>query len=414
MRTALFSAGAALWLALVCACQSPIVGASCKRGFSLCGASCVDLKADYRNCGSCGQSCGRFICDKGHCSSEILVDGGTPAADGGKDAGSDSGLVDAGDAGSMDAGRSDAGPAPDAGLMGCSVGFQECTGVCINPAVDPQHCGDCDLACDAEERCSAGRCSPQCDAMLADCGGMCFDLMKDPEHCGSCSVRCTSGICELGMCADAIAGQSVVIGHDFSAANIAMQRLLGNAVFLAQGAPVRVLVYRGEADATSVAGVEHAIDVVKAELGREWLRKDAIESLVPLQLSAADVLLVHAQVQASNSSLRKLGQEWGNALAQFVATGGVVVLIEAPSAQNAGTFQLLAPAGLFEADARESISTQQLLVQTPGLGVAVRVPDRYMSSRNSVHFRGVSTPGTFVVVDKDMLPVLVQRVIISR
>jgi hypothetical protein len=411
MRTALLPVCTALWLALLCACQSPIVGAACKRGFTVCGARCVDLNADYRNCGSCGQSCGRFVCDKGHCSSEILVDAGMPAADGGVDASMDSGPVDAG---GVDAGNPDAGPNPDAGLMGCAVGFQDCAGVCINPAVDPQHCGGCDLSCAAQERCSAGRCSPQCEDPLTDCGGMCFDLMTDPEHCGSCSVRCTSGICELGMCADAIAGQSVVIGHDFSAANIAMQRLLGNAVFLAQGAPVRVLEYRGESDATSVAGVEHAIDVVKAELGREWLRTDAIESLVPLQLSAADVLLVHAQVQASNSSLRKLGQEWGNALAQFVATGGVVVLIEAPSAQNAGTFQLLEPASLFEADARESIVTQQLLVQTPGLGVAVRVPDRYMSTRNSVHFRGVSTPGTFVVVDKDMLPVLVQRVIISR
>jgi hypothetical protein len=271
--------------------------------------------------------------------------------------------------------------------------------MCINPAVDPQHCGGCDVSCAEEERCSAGRCSPQCEDPLTDCNGMCFDVMTDPDHCGSCSLSCASGICEMGMCADAIAGQAVVIGHDFTAANIAMQR---------------VLVYRGETDPTSVAGVEHAIDVVKAELGREWLRTDAIEALVPLQLSAADVLLVHAQVQASNSSLHKLGQEWGTALAQFVATGGVIVLIEAPSAQNAGTFQLLAPAHLFEADARESISTQQLLVQTPGLGVAVRVPDRYMSTRNTVHFRGVSTPGTFVVVDQDMLPVLVQRVIISR
>jgi hypothetical protein len=243
---------------------------------------------------------------------------------------------------------------------------------------------------------------------------MCFDLMTDPDHCGSCSNRCKSGICELGMCADAIAGQAVVIGHDFSAANTAMQRLAGNAVFLAQGAPVRVLVYRGDADATSIAGVERAIDVVKSETGRDWQRTDAIEALVPLQLGAADVFLVHAQVQASNSSLRKLGQQWGNALAQFASTGGVIVLIEAPSAQNAGTFQLLAPAHIFEATARETITTQQLSVQTPGLGVAVRVPDRYMSAKNSVHFRGVGTPGTFVVVDKESLPVLVQRVIIAR
>mgnify|MGYP006335662853 CR=1 FL=1 len=411
MRTSLVWVCAAMWLALLSACQSPIVGASCKRGFSLCGASCVDLKADYRNCGSCGQSCGRFVCDKGHCSTQILIDGGTPAADGGlRDAGLDSGLLDAG----TDAGSTDSGVVPDAALPGCSVGEQECAGTCINPAVDPTHCGGCGVTCTPEERCSRGMCRPQCESTLTDCDGICFDVTTDPDHCGGCNVRCASGICEMSVCADAIAGQAVLVGHDFSAANIAMQRLLGNAVFLAQGAPVRVLVYQGESDATSVAGVEHAIDVVKAELGREWQRTDAIEALVPLQLSAADVLLIHAQVQASNSSLRKLAQEWGNALSRFVETGGVIVLIDAPSTQNSGTFQLLTPAQLFDADARESVATQQLIVQTPGLGVAVRVPDRYMSMRNTVHFRGVSTPGTFAVVDKDMLPVVIQRVIILR
>jgi len=415
MARARFWLWAALWLAFLCACESPIVGASCKDGYSLCGSRCVDLRADYRNCGSCGNSCGRFVCDNGRCSAEILHDAGMPTADGGRP---DGGGLDAGqpDAGG-DAGRADAGGDPDsgferdAGLGGCSVGYQQCSGVCINPSTDREHCGSCDVVCAADERCSAGSCSPQCAAELTDCDGMCFDLQTDPEHCGGCSTRCKSGICELGMCADAIAGQAVVVGHDFSAANTVMQRLAGNAVFLAQGAPVRVLVYRGDGDATSMAGVERAIDVVKAETGRDWLRTDAIEALVPLQLSAADVFLIHAQVQASNSSLRKLGQEWGNALAEFVSTGGVIVLIEAPSVQNAGTYQLLAPSHIFEASARETIATQRLTVQTPGLGVAVRVPARYMSARNSVHFRGVSTPGTFVVVDEDSLPVLVQRVI---
>jgi len=416
MHRALLWTCAAVWIVLAAACESPIVGASCRTGYTQCGSRCVDLQGDYRNCGRCGNSCGRFVCDHGSCSSEVLHDGGMPAADGGKpDAALDAGLLDAGDAGG-NAPRwdDDGGFDPDAGLGGCSVGTQDCSGTCVNPKTDPQHCGGCDVACGPEERCSAGSCGPNCADTLTDCDGVCLDVTRDPEHCGSCTTRCTSGICENGTCADAIAGQVVVVGHDFTAANTAMQRLLGNAVFLAKGAPVRVLVYYGEADATSAAGVERAVDVVKGEIGRDWLRTEAIESLVPLQLSAADVLLVHAQVQASNSSLRKLGQEWGNALAQFVATGGVIVLIEAPSTSNAGTHQLLAPAHIFEAQSREAISMQQLIVQTPGLGVALRVPDRYVSTRNSVHFRGVTTPGTLVVVDKDMLPVLVQRVILAR
>jgi hypothetical protein len=216
------------------------------------------------------------------------------------------------------------------------------------------------------------------------------------------------------MCGGSIAGQAVVIGHDLIASNDAIIRLVGNAVFLASGAPVRVLVYRGDADPASVAGVEAAIDAAKQTLGREWQRIEAIESLVPLQLSAADVLLVHAQAGATRDTIDRLGQEWGNAMAQFVSQGGVIVVIEAPSDLNDGTFHLLEPSNIFSAASRESVAAQQLTVRTPGLGVAVRVPDRYMSEEHTVHFRGVSMRGSFVVVDKDQLPVVVQRVIVAR
>ena len=385
------------------ACESPIVGLECREGFSLCGNSCVDLRSDFRNCGQCDNSCGRFVCERGTCSSEQTRDGGT---DGGTfDAGSDAGRDAATD--EEDAGRFN----PDAGLSGCSVGYQDCDGVCANPSNDPRHCGSCGNVCPAGMFCTSGICAPECEAALTQCGALCVDEERDPDHCGACSNRCTSGICELGSCADAIAGQAVVIGHDFSSANTAMQRLIGNAVFLGLGAPVRVLVYTGDADPASSMGVERAIDVVKAETGRDWQRVEAIEALVPLQLSAADVLLIHAQVEASNSALRKLGEQWGNALAQFVSIGGVVIVVEAPSARNSGTFQVLQPARIFLASGREEIEPQVLSVQTPGLGVAVRVPDRYMSLDHTVHFNGVTSPGTVVVTDRDALPIVVQRVI---
>jgi hypothetical protein len=398
----------AVLLALSCAaCQSPIVGLECRAGFSLCGNTCVDLRSDFRNCGQCDNSCGRFVCERGTCSEEQVRDGGM-------DAGSDTGTPP------PEAGPGDAGPAddggfePDTGLPGCSVGFQDCDGVCANPSTDPQHCGACGVACTDGMFCSAGSCAPACETELTQCGALCVDAQRDPDNCGDCTRRCTSGICELGGCADAIAGQAVVIGHDFSNANLAMQRLLGNAVFLGLGAPVRVLVYSGDAAPASRQGVEAAIDVVKAETGRDWQRIDAIEALVPLQLSAADVLLIHAQVEASNSTLRKLGEQWGNALAQFVTRGGVVILVEAPSERNNGTFQVLEPARIFTARSREEIEAHALTVQTPGLGVAVRVPDRYVGLSHTVHFNAVTSPGTRVVTDRDNQPVVVQRVISPR
>ena len=403
----LFSGALLLFSCMLLSCKSPIVGAECRPGFELCGDQCVDLRADFRHCGACDRGCGRFICEEGQCSTEALHDAGTDAATAdppdataytGSDAAADSGVLFE----------------PDAGLPGCLIGELECASECVNPNTDARHCGRCGSACASGEVCSAGSCMAQCELPLTLCNNRCFDLQYEPEHCGRCGRRCTSGICELGVCADAIAGQTVVIGHDFSNANNAMQRLAGNAVFLAPGAPVRVLVYEGEADQASIAGVEAAIDVVKKETGRDWQRIVAIEALVPLQLSAADVLLVHAQAGARKSTLTKLGLQWGNAMAQFVALGGVIVLFDAPSSTNDGTYRVLEAAQIFAARSREPIGVQQLKVPDPGLGVAVRIPDRYMSAAQTVHFSGVTTPGTFVVVDKDALPVIIQRVIVTR
>jgi hypothetical protein len=393
----------------VAGCKSAIVGSECRPGFTLCGAECVNLQADFRNCGECGSHCGRFICDEGSCTRRVRPDAGPP------DAGDNEASVP--DAAAPDASR-EAGPPedggfdPDAGLGGCLVGRQECEGSCVDPEKDRAHCGICGNACGTGELCSGGVCAPQCEDPLVACDDQCVVLSSDPEHCGSCGGRCASGICEAAVCADAIAGQVVVIGHDFTTANNAMRRIAGNAVFLARGAPVRVLVYRGDANAASVSGVEQAIDFAKAEIGRDWRKVDAIEALVPLQLADADVLLVHAQANATNSTLQKLGQQWGSALGQFLVRGGIVVLIEAPTTRNDGTYRILVPSNIFAAASRSSIAVQQLRVQTPGLGVALRVPDRYMSAENTVRFDGVSTAGTSIVVDGTMRPVVVQRVIV--
>jgi hypothetical protein len=411
-----------LWLGLcwmsVAGCDSPIVGAECRSGYVLCGSRCTDPNSDFRNCGSCGHSCGRYICQDGVCSTSELRDAGTPDAGGA--AGMDGGTAgDGGGAGGTSGSTGQGGMSgggsfnPDAGLSGCMIGEQECSGTCSNPATDPNNCGKCDNVCPPAQVCSGGSCSILCDPPLVMCAGQCFELTKDPNHCGSCNNKCASGICENGVCADAVAGQAVVIGHDYvSPSNSAMQRLAGNAIFLGRGAPVRVLTYVGDASMASVAGVEGAINAVKTEIGRDWMKINAIESIVPLQLASADVMLVHSQFGASDSTLKKLGQAWGNALAQFLVTGGVVVVFETPSTHNTGTFKILAPAMIFAADSREAIPSQQLNVETPGLGVAVRVPDRYMSAAETVHFNTVTSPGASVVVDQDSKPVIVQRVIV--
>jgi hypothetical protein len=403
-------------MVVVAGCASPIVGATCKYGLSVCSDRCADLSADFRNCGACGHDCGRFVCDHGACSSTPRSDGGVPEGGLSGDAsldgsfGYDGGVLDGGPIG---VGRVDAGHfSADAGLGGCSLGEQECGPQCVDPAADPNNCGSCGVVCPAPQFCAQGACTIHCDPPLTACGLTCLDASNDPDNCGGCGNNCASGICEAGGCADAVPGHVVVIGHDFLASNTNMRRIAGNAVFLARGAPVRVLAYRGDAPTTSISGVEAAINQVKAETGRNWQKIDAIESIVPLQLRDADVFLIHAQLSATKSTLAKLGQEWGNALAQFLVSGGVVVLFEGPSTKNDGTYRVLQPAAIFSAASRSSIANQQLNVLTPGIDLAARTSDRYMSARDTVHFSAMTTPGTTVVVDKTNLPVVVHRVIV--
>ena len=381
-------------------CASPIVGASCREGYDVCADGCVDLQTDWRNCGACDNNCGRFLCEDGMCTSTVRPDAGVD-----EDAG-----VDAGE--SPDGGTFD----PDGGVSGggCGLGSLECDGVCTDVTRDVNRCGACDNRCASGEFCAYAKCWAECEGDLQFCGGVCLDTKRDPNNCGGCGNVCASGICIDGVCDDRVPGHVVVIGHDLIGANNAMRRIAGNAVFLSRGAPLRVLIYRGEAVESSVAGVDAALDFSTRELGRQVERIDAVDALVPLQLTNADVFLIHAQANATKSTLQKLGKQWANALAQFVARSGTVVLFEAPSSSNDGTFRILGPSRLFSASAREEIPEQRLEVMTLDQAVMLRVPDRYMSVSHSVHFSDVDKAATVLVADQDGEPVVLQRVIRAK
>jgi Stigma-specific protein, Stig1 len=376
-------------------CESPIVGASCRPGFSVCADGCVDLQADYRNCGECDNNCGQYLCKAGMCSSMVRVDAG---------AGTDGGGVS--DAGTFD---------PDTGIHdSCSLGFLECDGACVDVTSDLNRCGACDRVCGDGEFCAYGRCWADCTGDLKFCGGLCRDLTRDPENCGTCDGVCTSGVCVDGQCDEPLIGQVVVIGHDYMTANPAMRRIAGNAISLPLGAQVRVLMFRGEADQAAQRGVQNALEVSSHETGRVYMLVDAVESLVPVQLSAADVFVIHAQAHATNSTLRKLGRQWANALAQFVARGGTVVLFDAPSTSNDGTYQILAPSTMFSAGGREEIPNQELRVKVPGNSVVLRVPLRYLGTSHSVHFSDVDSEAMTLVADDSGAPVVMQRFIVPK
>jgi hypothetical protein len=66
---------------------------------------------------------------------------------------------------------------------------------------DVEYCGDCDVACRAQQDCLEGVCV--CQGELVMCDLECFDVQTSREHCGECGHACVDmEICRDGVCTD--------------------------------------------------------------------------------------------------------------------------------------------------------------------------------------------------------------------
>jgi hypothetical protein len=425
MRLSSRAALLALAVSLAPAC-SAIVGAECADGYTRCGRMCVDLTSDPFNCGGCAMQCGRgLVCAASTCVSTRdagVFDAGDTGVrdagriDGGVDAGLDARAIDADidaasvdadlDAASMDAGSDDADL--DGAITVCDLGELPCGITCVDPNGDPNHCGDCTTVCAATEVCSAGVCEPTCDP-LVDCGGICVDLTSDPDHCGGCTIDCGSGICVDSRCEAALAGHLVIIGHDFERRRSAMSRLLANAVLLSGASPVRIVAWNAASTAAAIAGTNGGIDDGRG--ARTYtLRVAVAPEEVPVMLDAADSFLVYAQQNATDAELDALGVMWSTALGQFLDRGGVVVVLDAPSATNAGTHRILDAAGLFMATATSELVTPRLdtVAGRAGDPVLVGVPLSYRGEQHTVFY---STLDPDAIVSSASGPVVFDRTV---
>ena len=233
-------------LLLLAACGSPIVGAECASGLTLCDGRCVDLESDPDHCGACGDSCGAFECAERTCGPDLRPDAG---GDAGRDP--DGGVSEDGGA-SIDGGRRPPSIGrggvgnpftPDGGfdfpddavVNGCAIGETACSGACVDLQRDHEHCGECGRACGPEQYCAAGECVDICEDPLRPCGGSCVNFDTDERNCGRCGNVCRSGLCVDGVCADVVPGHLVVIGHDYvRLPNMNMEHIAKNAVFLSE------------------------------------------------------------------------------------------------------------------------------------------------------------------------------------
>ena len=168
----------------------------------------------------------------------------------------------------------------------------------------------------------------------------------DPQNCGACGVACDDGAsCSEGVCGGAVAGNggghAVVVGMNFAHVELGDPEavVLGNAVFLAQHDPVRVLEYVGDAsDEGSVGTVDELVfdqSVVRGRTVETFVAKTAVEVPADLASEGFDVLLVHDQDRATAKELAALGASWAPSLDAFATGGGVVVVLATSEGHNA-------------------------------------------------------------------------------
>ena len=286
-----------------------------------------------------------------------------------------------------------------------------CNDQCVDESADPENCGECNNLC-ASGVCIDGGCLV-CATEESVCGRQCVDLSRDPDNCGVCGNSCGSGLCNNGQCEAAGTGRAIVIGHDYLKNRPAMNRILGNAVFLWPVNPVRLLVYEGDANATAIAGADAAIAQVASATGRQAVRTSTGASDVSTLLASTDVFLIYGQERASDTTLGQLGLAWKDALLTFVNAGGTVVLLDGVY-ENNGTSQILAQAGLFQIARSVSTTGDVCKVVSHGDALATGLPRTYLCETNSTSFVVTDSSATVtpvvVVVEDSELTVVVHKI----
>ena len=335
--------------------------------------------------------------DRGEVIDAEAPESGVPCVDCVDAEGSESGNADDGGSSTDDADNS---VAVDGALV-CADPQVICNNQCVDQSLDPENCGECNNICEFGV-CNEGVCL-DCTAEGAVCGRQCAKLSTDPDNCGFCGYSCGSGLCSNGQCEAAGTGRAIVIGHDYLKNRPAMNRILGNAIFLWPVNPVRLLVYEGGANATAIAGADAAIAQVANATGRQAVRVTAAAGDVPALLASTDVFLIYGQELADDTTLGQLGLDWSAALLTFMTGGGTVVLLDAAYAGNSGTCQILAQPGLFQIARATATTGDVCSVVARGDALSTGLPRTYLCEQNSTSFdvTDLSTNITVVVEDVD-------------
>jgi hypothetical protein len=257
-----------------------------------------------------------------------------------------------------------------------------------------------------------------CQPPLVLCPDGCVDLLTDPKNCGSCGHLCPTEICLGGKCTGEPVGHLIVIGMSYAQANAPTEKLLGNAVFLPPGDPVRVLDYRKYASPANTAIVDSIISAEAKKRSRTYgINKVSVAGSLPTELATGiyDVFLIHDQPTAPSGQLAALGTFLAAPIKAFALLGGTIVVL----ASNDGIGQmdqLLTASQILATEGFVPVTGQSIHNQAPNDVLGNKVPSPFLAKPITVRlltseaqapnltYVFTDTPGDPVVVHKALLP----------
>jgi len=355
---------AALCVAPLACGDSGLVGGTCADGYELCDGVCV--------AGGCGNGTGGGS--------------GAPAGGGGPGTG---GQLSSGGLGQAGQGGEGTGGAPSGGTGGGSSGS-----------------GGTDLGGAAG---SGG--STVCDVppLLTNCHDVCVDTDTDALHCGQCDLACASGICVTGACIGANPGHMIAMCMNYAqyAPTSAQRVLLGNAVFLTNQTPARVLAYVADTPTALRNTTLSTIAAAASALGRSYqLTEETNASNVVSNLNRSnyDVLLVYDQPTATAGELGTTGSSWNAVAQQFAKDGGTVVVLAGQGGVGE-VGQLISGLGILNVSGLIDRVAERLYVQAPGDALGINVVSPFLGINDSCAFSTAdSATGARVFVVTDANP----------